>query len=61
MEADETVPLTFEQQQDGQDGAGIMAGLPDGFTPQVRQAGAASVIDITGMLSDLEASRSGRR
>lgn len=53
MEADETVPLTFEQDEPG----GAMGGLPEGFAPQVRDAGHAAVIDITGMLDDLEASR----
>ena len=58
MEQDESVPLTFERDSDGE--AGVLGGLPDGFTPQVREADPAAVIDITGMLSDLEASRGGR-
>ena len=58
MEQDESVPLSFEPSGPAsQQGAGVMSGLPDGFAPQVRQADPAAVIDITGMLAGLEASR----
>lgn len=52
MEADETVPLKFERQEGGPMGA-----LPEEFRPRERQAEGASVIDITGMISGLEAAR----
>jgi len=57
MEQDESVPLTFERDTPDASDAGVLAGLPDGFAPQVRAAAPESLIDITGMLSDLEASR----
>lgn len=61
MEQDESVPLSFERDEPEDGAPGGAAGLPAGFAPQVREVAAESVIDITGMLSDLEASRSGRR
>ena len=58
MEQDESVPLTFEPAApEGQQGAGVMSGLPEGFTPQVRQADPAAVIDTTRLLGVLDASR----
>lgn len=49
MEQDENVPLAFERQEE-QD-------VPGELRWQERKAEGASVIDITGMISDLEASR----
>jgi len=53
MEADETVPLTFERPEDEDGAPEVIPGM------QVRGAAPAApdVIDITGMLADLEASR----
>lgn len=53
MEADESVPLTFERQ--GQEVPEVIPGM------QVRGAAPAApdVIDIPGMISGLEASRGG--
>lgn len=56
MEEDESVPLTFERRGDGEEG-NVVSGLPEGFAPQARQAAPDSVIDITGMLADLEVER----
>ncbi len=53
MEADESVPLTFERQE-------VAEAMPEDMRWQERRAEGASVIDITGMISDLEASRGGR-
>jgi hypothetical protein len=59
MEQDESVPLSFEaSEQEGP--AGVMSGLPDGFTPEVRQADPNAVINIGGMIADLDAARSSR-
>ncbi len=52
MEADESVPLTFDRPAPA---------APEGFRPRERTAEGAPVIDITGLISDLEGSRrSGR-
>lgn len=48
MEADESVPLTFERHA---------APVPDEFRLTERRAEVASVIDITGLIGDLEAGR----
>ena len=63
MEADESVPLTFGRQGGPvpEEAPGALAGMPDGFSPTVRRAEGADVIDISGMISDLEASRGGGR
>jgi hypothetical protein len=50
MEADESVPLTFERH-------GGMDAMPEEFRPAERRAEAANVIDISEMISGLEASR----
>jgi len=55
MEADESVPLTFEKRGEQDPAPEVIPGM------QVRGAAPADVIDITGMLGDLEASRTGRR
>jgi hypothetical protein len=55
MEADETVPLTFERRGEEDPAPEVIPGM------QVRGAAPADVIDITDMLGDLEASRSGGR
>ena len=54
MEADESVPLTFERQ--GPEVPDVVPGM------QVRGTPPAEVIDITGMIGELEAGRrAGRR
>jgi hypothetical protein len=55
MEADESVPLTFERDQDQEGG---MQAMPDGM--QRRKAEVADVVDLSAMIADLEAS-TGRR
>lgn len=54
MEQDESVPLTFERRE-------VAAAMPEDMRWQERRAEGASVIDITSMISDLEASRGGGR
>jgi hypothetical protein len=54
LEQDESVPLQFERQD--QEGAQPM---PEGV--QQRKAEVASVVDITGMIADLEASSGHKR
>jgi hypothetical protein len=57
MERDESVPLTFERDQDQEGG---MQAMPEGM--QRRRAEVADVVDLTAMIADLEAStgRGGR-
>lgn len=50
MEADESVPLSFERREAGE-------GMPEEMRWRERQVEGASVIDITGMIAGLEASR----
>lgn len=52
MERDESVPLSFERREE----AGSM---PQAAGWQERHADVAAVIDVTGMISDLEAARRG--
>lgn len=52
MEQDESVPLTFEAQE---------AGMPQEMRWAERPAEGAPVIDITGLIADLEAARGGSR
>lgn len=54
MEADESVPLVM-QQREADDG------MPEGMRWQVRNEAPAEVIDLTGMISDLEAARGAGR
>jgi hypothetical protein len=50
METDESVPLTFEQQD-------MTEGMPEDMRWQQREAEGAAVIDVGSMISELEASR----
>lgn len=50
MEQDESVPLTFQRQE-------AREAMPEEMRWQERKAEGASVIDITSMITDLEASR----
>ena len=64
MGADESVPLSFERREEtyGQEAAQVAeAGAPQGMPWAERNAPPAEVIDISGMISGLEASRSGGR
>jgi hypothetical protein len=53
MEHDESVPLVFERRRG-------MDGIPPDLRPREREVQGAGVIDITAMISGLEATRSGR-
>ena len=57
MEADESVPLTFERQ--GRDEDWVPEVIP-GMQVRGDTPAAPEVIDISGMLGDLEASRRSR-
>lgn len=54
MEQDESVPLVFERRRG-------MDGIPPGLRPREREVQGAPVIDITGMIAGLEATRNGGR
>ena len=57
MAADESVPLTIERREE-QEAAQVMPeGAPQGLPWAERNAPPAEVIDISGMISGLEASR----
>ena len=51
METDDSVPLSFERREE------VREAMPEDMRWQERKAEGASVIDITGMIAGLEASR----